>query len=55
MIHPVREYKIKEKNNKLILFISIALDGSITQDPGLSLSLSQIARKANHRHRRSSK
>ncbi|CAF1206065.1 unnamed protein product [Rotaria sordida] len=31
-----------------------ALDGSTTPDLGLSLSLSQIARKANHRHRRSS-
>ncbi|CAF0913134.1 unnamed protein product [Rotaria sp. Silwood1] len=31
-----------------------AFDGSTTPDPGLSLSLSQIARKANHRHRRSS-
>ncbi|CAF0893202.1 unnamed protein product [Adineta ricciae] len=30
------------------------LDGSTTQDPNVSLSLSQIVRKTNHRHRRSS-
>ncbi|CAF1040976.1 unnamed protein product [Adineta steineri] len=30
------------------------LDSSTTQDPNLSLTLSQIARKSNHRHRRSS-
>ncbi|CAF3979677.1 unnamed protein product [Rotaria sp. Silwood2] len=33
---------------------TFGLDGSTTPDPGLSLTLSQIARKANHRHRRSS-
>ncbi|CAF3490015.1 unnamed protein product [Rotaria socialis] len=49
-----RELSPIHNENDSSLDDTSGLDGSVTPDTGLSLSLSQLARKANHRHRRSS-